>query len=57
MGLKLILFDLAQALTYLKSVNVAHRDIKPSNITFDSEGVLKLIDFDEAVCFEDRNPS
>ena len=28
--------------------------MKPSNITFNSEGQLKLIDFDEAICFEHK---
>ena len=31
---------------------MVHRDLKPSNITFDGKGQLKLIDFDEAVCFD-----
>jgi serine/threonine protein kinase len=50
--IKYILYELAQVLAYLKSRNVVHRDLKPSNITFNSEGQLKLIDFDEAVCFD-----
>lgn len=49
---KFILYELAQVLAYLKARNVAHRDLKPSNITFNSQGQLKLIDFDEAVCFD-----
>lgn len=27
---------------------------KPPNITFDSRGQLKMIDFDEAVCFDPK---
>jgi serine/threonine protein kinase len=46
------MYQLTEALLYLKSVAVAHRDVKPSNISFSSEGELKLIDFDEAICFK-----
>ena len=52
--IKYILYELAEVLAYLKGRNVAHRDLKPSNITFDNKGQLKLIDFDEAVCFDAR---
>ena len=38
--------QLADALAYLHSRNVLHRDLKPSNIGFDSEGTLKVFDFD-----------
>lgn len=55
--MKFILFELAVALSYLKTSNVAHRDLKPSNITFDSLGFLKIIDFDEAVCFDPHFPN
>lgn len=54
---KFILFELAEALCYLKASSVAHRDLKPSNITFDSLGFLKIIDFDEAVCFDPHFPN
>jgi protein-serine/threonine kinase len=47
------MYQLTQALLYLKSVAVAHRDLKPSNISFNSQGELKLIDFDEAICFKE----
>ena len=50
--IKEIMHQLCQALKYLKSVAVAHRDIKPSNLTFNSDGFLKVVDFDEAVCFK-----
>ena len=53
-----MIFELIEGLKYLKSVSVAHRDIKvylfiwkPSNIAFTSDGELRIIDFDEAVCF------
>lgn len=53
-----IIFQLVEGLKYLKSASVAHRDIKvllliskPSNIAFTSQGELRIIDFDEAVCF------
>lgn len=54
---KFVLFELAAALSYLKASSVAHRDLKPSNITFDSLGFLKIIDFDEAVCFDPHFPN
>jgi serine/threonine protein kinase len=46
------MYQLAEGLKYLKSVSVAHRDIKPSNLSFNSDGELKIIDFDEAICFK-----
>lgn len=47
------MYQLAEGLEYLKSVAVAHRDLKPSNISFNSNGDLKIIDFDEAICFKE----
>lgn len=47
------MYQLAEGLEYLKSVAVAHRDLKPSNISFNSGGDLKIIDFDEAICFKE----
>jgi serine/threonine protein kinase len=51
--IRFILYQLAEGLSYLKAMKVAHRDLKvyfiyiqPSNITFNSEGQLKIIDFD-----------
>lgn len=38
--------ELANALSYLHKHNVLHRDIKPQNVGFDTDGTLKLFDFD-----------
>lgn len=42
------MFDIANALSCLKDINLIHQDIKPSNILIDSEKILKLSDFGEA---------
>ena len=48
---KELICQLAEALEYLSTMQVAHRDIKPSNVVFGGDGRIKLIDFDEAITF------
>ncbi|MBP3330346.1 MAG: serine/threonine protein kinase [Clostridia bacterium] len=45
-GVRKIIKELCSALDVLHSKNIIHRDIKPENIMIDSEGNVKLIDFD-----------
>jgi len=42
------LVPLLNGVTYIHSKGFVHRDLKPSNIVFDSDGVLKIIDFGTA---------
>lgn len=37
--------NILQAVSYLHTKNIVHRDIKPENIVFNSEGILKIVDF------------
>lgn len=41
----LVAYDLAAALRYLHSCNIAYRDLKPDNIGFDVRGDVKIFDF------------
>jgi len=42
------LFDLTQGASWLEAHGLAHGDIRPPNIMLHTEGLLKLIDFDNA---------
>ncbi|KAL7940554.1 kinase-like domain-containing protein [Trichoderma barbatum] len=43
---KIVLFDIASALTYLTKQNIIHYDVKPQNIAFSHERGAILFDFD-----------
>lgn len=47
-GVRTVAKEVCSALDTLHSRNIIHRDIKPENIMIDSEGDVKLIDFDAA---------
>lgn len=47
-GVRTVTREVCSALDVLHSRNIIHRDIKPENIMIDSEGNVKLIDFDAA---------
>lgn len=51
-GVRSIIKSVCSALDTLHSMNVIHRDIKPENIMIDSDGNVKLIDFDAARIFK-----
>ncbi len=45
-GVKKVISGLCNALSVLHSRNIIHRDIKPENVMIDTDGNVKLIDFD-----------
>ncbi|MEE1066631.1 MAG: serine/threonine-protein kinase [Acutalibacteraceae bacterium] len=47
-GAKAVARGVCSALETLHSMNIIHRDIKPENVMIDSDGNVKLIDFDAA---------
>lgn len=47
-GAKTVAREVCSALETLHSMNIIHRDIKPENVMIDSDGNVKLIDFDAA---------
>jgi len=46
--------ELVCILAYLRARRVAHRDLKPENLLLNTEGHLKLVDFDAAVVVPDE---
>ncbi|KAJ8075133.1 hypothetical protein PM082_019460 [Marasmius tenuissimus] len=48
--------DILEALQYLRSHNIAHRDVRSDNLLFNSQGVLKLTDFSNALKLPKENP-
>ncbi|KAJ7489242.1 kinase-like protein [Mycena latifolia] len=48
--------DMLLALDYLQQHNIAHRDLRPDNLLLNSEGVLKLTDFSNAVLVTVKRP-
>ncbi|KAJ7131480.1 kinase-like domain-containing protein [Mycena epipterygia] len=48
--------DMLQALDYLQKHHIAHRDLRSDNLLLNSEGVLKLTDFSNAVLVTPETP-
>ncbi|KAJ7145872.1 kinase-like domain-containing protein [Mycena epipterygia] len=48
--------DMLQALDFLQKHNIAHRDLRSDNLLLNSEGVLKLTDFSNAVLVTPEAP-
>ncbi|KAJ6619042.1 kinase-like domain-containing protein, partial [Mycena sp. CBHHK59/15] len=49
--------DMLQALDYLQKHRIAHRDLRSDNLLLNSEGVLKLTDFSNAVLVTPESPT
>ncbi|KAJ7701561.1 kinase-like domain-containing protein [Mycena rosella] len=48
--------DMLHALDYLQKHNIAHRDLRSDNLLLNSEGVLKLTDFSNALLVTPETP-
>ncbi|KAF8064011.1 STE/STE20/PAKA protein kinase [Lyophyllum atratum] len=48
--------DVLQALEYLQKQRIAHRDVRSDNLLLNSEGILKLTDFSNAVQVTQESP-
>ncbi|KAJ7153517.1 kinase-like protein [Mycena crocata] len=48
--------DMLQALDYLQKHHIAHRDLRSDNLLLNSEGMLKLTDFSNAVLVTPETP-
>ncbi|KAK7441843.1 hypothetical protein VKT23_016504 [Stygiomarasmius scandens] len=48
--------DILEALQYLRDSNIAHRDVRSDNLLLNSDGVLKLTDFSNAVRVSTSSP-
>jgi len=48
--------DTLEALQFLRSHNIAHRDVRSDNLLLNSQGVLKLADFSNAVKVSPNSP-
>ncbi|KAL0575095.1 hypothetical protein V5O48_006871 [Marasmius crinis-equi] len=49
--------DIAEALQFLRSHNIAHRDVRSDNLLLDSKGFLKLTDFSNALKLPKDSPT
>lgn len=49
LNIKLVMYQIFRALSYIHMNGICHRDIKPNNLLFDSEtGLMKICDFGSA---------
>ncbi len=51
-GVKAVVTGICRALDTLHKNNIIHRDIKPENVMIDTDGGVKLVDFDAARIFK-----
>ncbi|THU93395.1 kinase-like protein [Dendrothele bispora CBS 962.96] len=49
--------DILEALQYLRDNNIAHRDVRSDNLLLNSDGVLKLTDFSNAIQVSPASPT